>query len=115
MFLQLVTPTTVDPAAAQRNTDSLFIYHPLQISAIVETAWRNRYNAANSRFVPWPEFVTGQLLTNAFIQGWNFPKVGPPTQIEQEFGIMPTAEPFTPPANQPGILAPGGIVRPLNW
>ena len=71
MFLQLVTPTTVDPAAAQRKTDSLFIYHPLQISAIVETAWRNRYNAANSRFVPWPEFVTEPLLANPFIQGWN--------------------------------------------
>jgi len=116
MFLQLVTPTTVDPAAAQRKTDSLFIYHPLQISAIVETAWRNRYNAANSRFVPWPEFVTEQLLAHHFIQGWHFPKVGSPTRIEQPVSIMPTGEPFTPPVKQPGISpAPGGNVRPVNW
>jgi hypothetical protein len=116
MFLQLVTPTPPNPAAAQQNTDSLFVYHPLQISAIVETGWRNRYNAANARFVPWPDFITGPLLKAApFIQGWNFSPT-PPKEITEADSIMPSGETFQPPEVQPGIsLSAGGNVQPLNW
>ena len=46
MFRQLVTPTT--PASPLNNINSLFTYHPLQVSAIVETVWLNRNNAASS-------------------------------------------------------------------
>src|SRR6516225_7229437 len=100
MFLQLVTPTHPDPAAAQQNTDSLFINHPLQVSAIVETAWRNRYNAASSRFVPWPSQITEPLLKkDVFTQGWHF-HPGGPTKIGQADNIMPSGETFQPPELQ---------------
>jgi hypothetical protein len=118
MFLQLVTPKIPNPppAVVQQNTDSLFIYHPLQISAIVETAWRNRYNAANTRFVPWPDFITGPLLANPFIQGFTFPpSPNPPTPIPQDDSIMPPGETFQLPQAQPGIVPVGGNVQPLNW
>src|SRR5215472_15034407 len=109
MFTQLVTPKIPNPpdAVVQQNADSLFIYHPLQISAIVETAWRNRYNAASTRFVPWPDFITSSLLANPnpFTQGFTFPTSGGPTKILQEDGIMPT---FTLPQDQPGIALDAG-------
>lgn len=115
MFLQLVTPTPPNPAAAQQNTDSLFIYHPLQISAIVETAWRNRYNPDNARFVPWPDFITAPLLkADPFIQGWNFSPT-PPTPITEADSIMPSGETFQPPELQPGISLLAGSAKPLNW
>jgi hypothetical protein len=48
MFRQLVT---VGPTPGNRlnNINSLFTYHPLQIAAITETVWQNRYNAASSQ------------------------------------------------------------------
>ena len=62
MFLQLVTPPTPNPVLAQRSVDSLFLYTPLQISALVETVWRNRYNAASASFTPWPQWMTDTIL-----------------------------------------------------
>jgi hypothetical protein len=68
MFLQLVMATT--PAQVRNNADSLFLYHPLQISALAETFWRQRYNAwsvangPNSPFVAWPASATEALLTD---------------------------------------------------
>jgi hypothetical protein len=117
MFLQLVTPTPPNPAAAQRNTDSLFIYHPLQISAIVETVWRNRYNAASTRFVPWPNVITDALLANPPIQGFTFPiPPGPqPQTITQDYNLMPTGT-FISPQAQPGIsLDANNYVQAVNW
>jgi hypothetical protein len=46
MFRQLVTG---DPAIAPRDAiNSLFLYHPLQLTAVAETVWLNRNNAAGS-------------------------------------------------------------------
>jgi hypothetical protein len=113
MFLQLVTPPSPGPLV-QQNVDSLFIYHPLQISAIVETVWRNRYNAASTPFVPWPQAFTDALLSE-YTLGWTFPNTGPPSQIQQTDGLMPSGETFVPPADQPGISLTSGQVRPTNW
>ncbi len=59
MFRQLVTPGSPTPtptAAVVQNINSLFMYHPLQLSALIETVWLNRANATNSStsapFVP---------------------------------------------------------------
>src|SRR5262249_20001714 len=119
MFLQLVTPKVPNPpptvdSVVKENVDSLFIYHPLQISAIVETAWRNRYNAANMRFVPWPRDVTDPLL-RPITQGFDF-STSSPTPIAQADGIMPAGEKFQPPNTQPGISAvPVEAVNAVNW
>ena len=78
MFLQLVTPPGMQPA--QPNIDSLFLYHPLQLSAIVETFWRNRYNALNaaggpnSPFVAWPlgaTQATWLIQRSTYVLGYN--------------------------------------------
>jgi hypothetical protein len=114
MFLQLVTPPGPSVIVPQ-NVDSLFIYHPLQISAIVETTWRNRYHVANTPFVPWPQLFTDALLApGVFTLGWKFPDpMGPPPpSIGQDVGIMPSGETFLPPNTQPGISSP---VHPSNW
>lgn len=113
MFLQLVTPPPPGPTLVQQNVDSLFIYHPLQISAIVETVWRNRYNAASTPFVPWPQVFSDALLAPDYTQGWTFPNTGFPQPIPQAAGLIPS---FVAPADQPGIsLTSGGQVRPTNW
>ena len=62
MFLQLVTPKTAGPPSTLDAIDSLFLYTPLQISALVETVWRNRYNAENAIFTPWPQWITDAIL-----------------------------------------------------
>jgi hypothetical protein len=115
MFLQLVTPPPPGITPVQPNVDSLFIYHPLQISAIVETVWRNRYNAASTPFVPWPQTFSEALLSADYTQGWTFPNTGSPSSISQDEGLMPSGESFTHPANQPGISLTSGQVRPTNW
>ena len=78
MFLQLVMPLTLPPPPATppdpppsldtfalQCVDSLFLYTPLQISALVETVWRNRYNAASATFTPWPLSLTDAILRPA--------------------------------------------------
>jgi hypothetical protein len=99
----------------QPNVDSLFIYHPLQISAIVETVWRNRYNAASAQFVPWPQAFSKALLDADYTQGWTFPNSGSPSPIPQEDALMPSGETFVPPSDQPGISLTSGQVQPTNW
>jgi hypothetical protein len=132
MFLQLVTPPLVMPvtppviqqlsAQARANADSLFLYHPLQISALVETFWRNRYNAwsqaggANSPFVAWPTGLTKAILNDVdYILGYdpstqaanNSISVSPPLSPDTGQLFMPSGEPFQPPLNQPGIQTLG--------
>ena len=56
MFLQLIMPTAGPPfpvlsAAALQNVDSLFLYTPLQISALVETVWRFAISSRRARLV----------------------------------------------------------------
>ena len=118
MFLQLVTPSPPPPppSLVLPNVDSLFIYHPLQISAIIETVWRNRFNAANTPFVPWPQSATDSILgpTADFTLGWDF-SVSPPVAIPQSANLMPSGEPFQPPSAQPGISPFGGPVQATNW
>ncbi|MBV9825476.1 MAG: hypothetical protein JO001_07370 [Alphaproteobacteria bacterium] len=131
MFLQLVTPPLTLPftapviqalsAQARANADSLFLYHPLQVSALVETFWRNRYNAwsaaggAASAFVAWPEAVTQALLTDApntgYILGYDpstgFPNTSVPASNPTGQAFMPAGETFTPALAQPGISGLG--------
>jgi hypothetical protein len=129
MFRQLVTPHPTDAAASQnliQNINSLFTYHPLQISAIVETVWLNRYNAVpspiSSPFVSWPPEVTYPILNASFSSGYPWPNTTPP--------LTPTPAPLsgalTPPLGQPGLgwegkdlslslLPPTSPRHPTNW
>jgi hypothetical protein len=130
MFLQLVTPPGGSSTSALQNVDSLFLYHPLQISALVETVWRNRYNAGSATFTPWPQWMTAALLApkdpggaNAnFISGYTFPAVGPfpsPGAGNPQWpNSMPgSGETFVTPDQLPGIALGGGgtTVQPTNW
>src|SRR5580700_5644569 len=79
MFRQLVTPGHPGGALTpdiKHNINSLFAYHPLQISAIVETVWLNRYHAApsaiSSPFVPWPREITYPILNADFFSGYKW-------------------------------------------
>src|SRR5215469_7594728 len=114
MFLQLVTPPPFGPPISsipQQNADSLFLYHPLQLSAIVETFWRNRYNALlspgnpNSPFVAWPVGATQGLLTDNYILGYNPPGVPNTNSIVTGQMFMPAGETFLTPIQQPGLSA----------
>jgi hypothetical protein len=129
MFLQLVMPSAGPPgtwsALAQQSVDSLFLYTPLQISALVETVWRNRYNAASANFTPWPQWMTDAILApNApgtanpnFISGYAFP--GTPTPgagVAQWPFPLPSGGTFLWPNQLPGVaLSGGGFVQPTNW
>jgi hypothetical protein len=129
MFLQLVTPSPFPPqplpvlaAQALANTDSLWLYHPLQISALVETVWRYRYNAvsppvtANSPFVPWPISFTNGLLSDTYFVGYPFPNSGVPGGLPQGAPFMPANELFVLPNDLPGVkLTTGNIVPQTNW
>jgi hypothetical protein len=115
MFLQLVTPPPFGSPVtvlAQPNVDSLFLYHPIQISAIVETFWRNRYNAFNSSggpntpFVAWPIGVTNNILSDQYILGYS---LGNPEATGPMF--MPSGEAFVLPTDQPGMAAPNGMTN----
>ena len=98
MFRQLVT-VGPNPGNRLHNINSLFTYHPLQISAIVETVWLNRYNAASSQtsspFFPWSPKVAYPLLTDNYFSGYQWTG-GTPVPI------APPAN-FVPPIQQPGI------------
>lgn len=124
MFLQLITPPVAGPpqplailgAIAQANADSLFVSHPLQISALVELVWLNRYNAANAAsslntpFLAWPIEFINPILTSSFSLGY-FPP-GTATTLKPAL-LMPSGEAFTAPSAQPGILAAANAVS--NW
>jgi hypothetical protein len=118
MFRQLVTAP--NPADQLNNINSLFTYHPLQISAIVETVWQNRYNAASTQtsspFLPWSPTVAHPLLTGRnFFSGYDW-NSSPPTPIYPVYPVN-----FVPPLQQPGIkdtwdgLTATNNTRPTNW
>jgi hypothetical protein len=126
MFLQLVKPITNDPTLALRAVDSLFLYTPLQLSALVETVWRNRYNASSAPFAPWPEWITRALLSsNApgsanpnFISGYDFSNGASPApgagQPQWPFPL-PSKLAFLPPDELPELTLDAEAVRPTNW
>jgi hypothetical protein len=64
MFLQLVRDVN-NPANSLTNAQSLFQYHPLQITALIETAWRNRQAGNAFPFDAWPQTLTDSII-NAF-------------------------------------------------
>jgi hypothetical protein len=130
MFRQLVTPGFPGPhpsPAVQNNINSLFTYHPLQISAIVETVWLNRYNAATSSisspFLPWSPVVAYNILDAPFFPGYSWPGGGgAPTPLSPGLDVNSLAPPFTPPLLQPGIAGTWNGVGPMpatfhstNW
>jgi hypothetical protein len=117
MFRQLVTPHPGDPSQiVTNNINSVFTYHPLQLSAIIETVWMNRYNAAptpiSAPFAPWPPEITFPILNARFSLGWNGSNLVPTT------AFTPTA-----PFEQPGLGWKGipptspqtAPSRPTNW
>jgi len=64
MFLQLVRDVN-NPANSLTNAQSLFQYLPLQITALIETAWRNRQAGNAFPFDAWPQTLTDSII-NAF-------------------------------------------------
>jgi hypothetical protein len=121
MFTQLVTPILPNPAQVVNNINSLFTYPPLQISAIVETVWLNRNNAASpqtsSPFLSWSPQITYSILSDpSFTPGYDYTTLNP---LPPVIG----AASFVPPLNQPGIAhtwKPGGGGNPTaaqatNW
>jgi hypothetical protein len=128
MFRQLVTPpgppfpgqTTTPSAQSQQNVNSLFAYHPLQIAALVETVWRNRYNSSQSPFVPWPPEITNPILnptpvSDGFIPGYTWPG-GVQQAPTQPLTIpSPVSIAYTPPWAQPGIATTLNAPKATNW
>jgi hypothetical protein len=132
MFRQFVTPNqyTLNPASKdiKNNINSLFTYHPLQLSAIIETVWLNRYNATptpiSSPFVPWPLEITYPILNAPFIPGYNWPT--PITGLPNTSTVSPLqGSAFVPPFQQPGLgwagtpptvfSPPTPPTHPTNW
>ncbi len=119
MFVQLMTPphpAVPPPASVIPNTQSnwveqgannLFTYHPLQISAIVETFWSQRYNATSSPFVPWPQGFAAALLggPGGYSPGYDF-STSPPT------ALLPQTTPYLSPTQLPGLAPPLGQTLP---
>jgi hypothetical protein len=126
MFLQLVTPPSTSFPPVKQNADSLWLYHPLQISAIVETMWRDRYNAvtagvpptANSPFVAWPVSITDAILesppptTSTFLVGYDFSAF--PQGLPEGAPFMNGGS-FTAPRDQPGIAVTNRRIPSTNW
>src|SRR5271170_5199846 len=118
MFRQLVT-VGPNPGNRLNNINSLFTYHPLQISALVETVWQNRYNAASSQtsspFNPWAPQVTYPMLNAKYFSGYRWTAAGPQP-------IDPPAG-FVLPKDQPGVqntwdgvtLPIPTNMQPTNW
>src|SRR5580704_10788506 len=109
MFRQLVTPghPGANPTPTVKNyIDCLFTYHPLQLSAIIETFWLNRSNAANTQmispFLPWPPQIAYPILSSQFFTGYSWSSAGIATQLLPQPPNPPLL--FIPPAQQPGIL-----------
>jgi hypothetical protein len=129
MFLQLVTPPPASPISPLQVVDSLFLYTPLQISALVETVWRNRYNAGSATFTPWPEWMTRAILSSRdptntlpnFVSGYTFPDPLVPGAPAPGDGngqwplALPSGGAFLPPDELPGVKLLGGAVQPTNW
>lgn len=122
MFLQLVTPpfppgpppVATLSAQARQHADSLFLYHPLQITALVETFWRHRYNAVSgttphSPFVPWPTKFTREILHDDYLLGFDFSSNNGFPLSE----FLPGN--FTPPMQQPGIHGSASHPAQTNW
>ncbi|MFY9803465.1 MAG: hypothetical protein WA211_08605 [Candidatus Acidiferrales bacterium] len=121
MFRQLVTPPPADtnPVDLTNNINSLFVYHPLQISALIETVWLNRANIAGSQtnypFVPWSPAIAWRILNAPFFSGYDWSSHSPK--------LVPPSPDFVPPLSQPGIQNTwDGITTPLpaglqqtNW
>jgi len=63
MFLQLVRDN-IHPQHTLANVRALFQYHPLQLTALVETAWRNRQAGNAYPFDAWPQPLTDAILTS---------------------------------------------------
>jgi hypothetical protein len=128
MWTQLITgtsgPISTLSALALQSADSLFLYTPLQLSAIVETVWRNRYNASSAPFVAWPQWMTDALLAPTapgsanpnFISGYNFSAPPLPGAGDPQWpGLLPSGGTFLPPAALPGLALAAGRVTPTNW
>jgi hypothetical protein len=118
MFLELITPPPGPNAAAQAlaNVDSLFLYTPVQISALVETVWRNRYNAVNAaRFTPWPAFMTDALLGD-FVASYQFNAAVPvPFNISQFTLPSVPGGTLVLPKDLPGIKPVSTSPKPTIW
>jgi hypothetical protein len=116
MFRQLVTG-----ANRLNNINSLFTYHPLQVSAIIETVWLNRGNSptatnppqTSSWFVPWSPGICSSILNTNFFTGYDWSQPGPPAL---PVSPLPAAS-FVAPVNQPGIAGafPGPPPKPTTW
>jgi hypothetical protein len=118
MFLQLIKPPPGPNAAAQAqaNADSLFLYTPLQIAALVETVWRNRYHPSGSPFAAWPYSITSAILSDhSFFSGYG-PNAQPNAGIPQ-WTTLPSGAPFVYPDQLPELqlVPPGGTVQATNW
>ncbi len=126
MFRQLVTPGPPAPPGppALDNINSLFLYHPLQLSAIIETYWLNRVNAAaqgtGAPFLPWSPQTAVGILKMPFFPGYDWSGVTP-VPLPPGTGAPPPG--FTPPLQQPGIantwdgvgpFPPAGFLS-TNW
>jgi hypothetical protein len=129
MFRQLVTPHPTDPLASQNvinNINSLFTYHPLQLSAIIETVWLNRYNAAptpiSPPFVSWPLEITYPILHAQFISGYSWPgavalkpAANPPAPLQAGTFITPFVQPGLGWTGIDQLTQPAGPLKPTNW
>jgi hypothetical protein len=125
MWLQYVVGGSSYPAlptstAVTNNVDSLLLYEPLQIAAIMEQVWRSRINGSTIPYMPftgWPQFLTSAILgkdtvngnPNPNNSGWITGYTTPTTPIYQN-ALMPSGETFIEPLGQPGIgvLITGG-------
>jgi hypothetical protein len=131
MFRQLVTPHPNTSAQSQdvtANINSLFSYHPLQLSAIIETVWLNRYNAAStpisSPFVSWSLDLTYPILSASFNPGYAWPATYPIVPTANTSLVPPLlGAAFLTPFQQPGLgwlgidqlTKPAGPFHATNW
>lgn len=139
MFRQLVTPDHLGqnlPPNVVNNINSLFVYHPLQLSAIIETVWLNRNNAptlqnpsqTSAYFLPWSPQISNPILNANFFAGYDWTTIPPtpllmgPSGVAESDETPPPPAPFIPPTNQPGIANALSVVgyeqnkvQSTNW